>query len=225
MASGVILYESSGHVVIATNLFGQKSKNQKTGKAIQIWILVKAVNPIAAAMTGEDRRVCGDCEFAGPLGKRKCYVNLGKAPMNIWKAYQRGAYQFCTDYSAFAGRDVRFGAYGEPTLIPYKIVEAISQVAHYHFGYTHQWRNPIYSAYKRYLMASCNETNYAEANAAGWRAFVVSRKHVKNLIVCPASAERGHKLTCVECGLCSGTSRHARSVQIQPHGQYANLIQ
>ena len=224
--NSVVLYESAGHVVIATGI-KQKSINGKVGAgAIQIWILNRTVNPVSGVMTGADHAVCGDCPLRGSMRNRACYVNVARAPMNIWRAYQAGHYRHLdvNDYAGvFSGRFVRFGAYGEPVLIPFKLLEAIANCASGFTGYTHQWRNPFLSAYKRYLMASCSGADYEQAVSMGWRAFVVSEKQVNGLMVCPASKEfeaaRGRKLTCEQCGQCAGLSRTGRSVQIRPHGQ------
>lgn len=63
-----ILFEDAVRVVIATG-FTTKSKNVKTGNMIQIWILVKAENPIEASKSGNDSLVCGTCPLRGTLGK------------------------------------------------------------------------------------------------------------------------------------------------------------
>ena len=90
--NGYILFENDLIVVIATGLV-RPSDNAKTGGMVQIWILVKAENPVAASKSGADEAVCGDCPLRGVNGsERVCYVNLGQAPLGIWKAWERGAY-------------------------------------------------------------------------------------------------------------------------------------
>jgi hypothetical protein len=155
--------------------------------------------------------------------KRACYVRLEQAPLSIWKAYHNGRYRFLptSEYKAFfGGRKVRFGAYGEPVKIPFAIVSAIvAASAPGHTGYTHQWRNPAYQAYRAFFQASTTDRDDMDAIAMGWRTFCVSAVAIPGHIVCPASAERGHKVTCADCGLCGGlTARSARSVTIRPHG-------
>jgi len=229
-----ILFEDQQIVVIATGANGaRKSKNAKTGKMAQIWILVRSEDPIAAVRSGQDEVICFDCPLRGVLGKeRGCYLGayeLAHAPLSIWRAYRRGRYQTIKTAKQiselFADTAVRFGAYGEPIRIPFKTVKAITAVAKTWTGYTHQWRNPLYKAYRQYFMASCTAGDYEAAQAMGWRTFTVSGQHLDNQIVCPASKERGHKLSCEDCGLCSGLTRSkARSVQIKAHGagaQYA----
>jgi hypothetical protein len=125
---------------------------------------------------------------------------------------------------------VRFGSYGEPTLLPISLVSQIANAARGWTGYTHQWKRFGYDAYKRYFMASCTPADYEMAQSWGWRTFTVSRMPLAKQMSCPASeeftAKRGFKLTCAACGLCNGTSaaRGARSVVIKPHGAYANKV-
>lgn len=212
----MIVFEDSKIVAIATGLF-RKSENTKTGAAVQIWILTKALNPVEAAKTGLDRLVCGGCPMRPILGGG-CYVIISQAPLNVWRKWQRGGYE-PFDLSAFEGRFVRFGAYGEPVLIPIARLADIADVASGWTGYTHQWQKISNAVYSPYLMASCNEQNWRQAILAGWRPFIISRRHINGAIVCPASAERNYRLTCNSCRLCSGRNSHSsRAIQLAPHG-------
>lgn len=221
-----ILFEDDNFIVIATGAKGKASAshNGKTGKMVPIWILVKAHDPRTALLNGADSIVCFNCSLRGVLGKKRgCYVRLEQAPLSIWKAYHNGRYRFLpiADYpSFFGGRKVRFGAYGEPVKIPFAIVAEIVRVsAPGHTGYTHQWSNPAFQAYRAYFQASTTDKDDAQALAMGWRTFCVQPIATPGKIVCPASAERGKKLTCADCGLCGGLSaRSPRSVTIRPHG-------
>jgi len=220
----LIIHEAKDYVVIATGL-DKPSINRKTGDMIQTWILVKDEKPTEALKSGRDEIVCGDCSLRGINGKeRACYVNLGFAPNNVYRKYVSGGYGGF-DLDLFRDRFVRFGSYGEPTLIPFDLVEQIASVASGHTGYTHQWRNPKYQPYSQFFMASCDGTDYSNALEAGWRAFVVSDASIPQLVTCPASkefeAKWGHRRTCQQCGLCAGTSRPAKSIVIAPHGSGA----
>ena len=128
-SNGYLLHETQDIVVIATG-FKRKSDNPKTGDMIQIWILARDVNPVEAIKIGADEKVCFDCKHRGVAGKqRTCYVRIANAPLGVWKAYTRGMYRRLelADYErAFAGRKVRFGAYGDPVLIPVAMVAAIA---------------------------------------------------------------------------------------------------
>ena len=221
-----ILFEDEQFIVVATGAKGKASAshNGKTGKMVPIWILVKAHDPRTALLNGADSIVCFNCSLRGELGKKRgCYVRLEQAPLSIWKAYHAGRYRFLpvADYPKFfGGRKVRFGAYGEPVKIPFALVAEIVRVsAPGHTGYTHQWANPAFQAYKALFQASTTDRDDAQALALGWRTFCVQPVATPGKIVCPASAERGKKLTCADCGLCGGLSaRSPRSVTIRPHG-------
>ncbi len=221
--NGYVLHEDNQRVVIATG-FTLKSENAKTGDMIQVWILVKAENPIEALKSGADEAICGNCPLRGTLGKqRACYVNLGQAPLAVWRAWQRGSYPKLDTWNYhinFFGRAVRFGAYGDPVFIPFDIVANIAAWATKHTGYTHQWRNPVFSAYKQFVMASADSVDLArEAQRLGWRTFRVTpigqlEWDGTNEIVC-VNTTRG--FSCAECGLCNG-STGAKSIVIEAHG-------
>lgn len=127
MSNGFLLHEDSKRVVIATG-FAKASDNRKTGDMIQIWILVKACDPVEAIRTGLDRLICGNCVHRGDGtgGGRSCYVNAGQAPLGIWRAWKAGRYPVLQFMDGFTGRRVRFGAYGDPTWIPLSLALAIA---------------------------------------------------------------------------------------------------
>lgn len=222
--NSLIIYEDSVRAVIATGL-RRNSKNPKTGAMVQLWTIRRDMHPMQAIRTGADSAICGDCPLRRQAdGTRVCYVRIDTVA-SIYRAYTAGHYaraRFEDLASIFAGLPVRFGAYGEPIALPLAYIEAIASVASSWTGYTHQWRNPAFQAYKRFLMASTSAADYQDAIAAGWRTFTVSRKPLAGLMVCPASHEfeavRGYKLDCESCGRCAGQTVNSRSVQIQPHG-------
>jgi hypothetical protein len=236
--NGFILHETDDIVVIATG-FRRRSANPKTGDMIQVWILPRAVNPVEAVKTGADAAVCFDCKHRGIAGKgRTCYVRVANAPLGVWKAYARGMYSRLdiADYAqAFSGRKVRFGAYGEPVLIPVHIVAEIARVASGHTGYTHQWKQPVYAPYRAFVMASCDTPqDYLDAKSAGWRTFRVRTAEsplMPREIACPASEESGKRTTCADCKLCSGARANdpRKDISIIAHGsgakKFAQLIQ
>lgn len=221
-----MLHESDSVVVIATI----RSKNRKTGRMIQVWILNRNVSPIDAVKQGLDSVVCFDCAHRGVgFSGRTCYVNL-RSPQAIWKAYQRGRYpqlNFEQYSEVFGDRKVRFGAYGEPVLIPLGMMWEIISHSRGWTAYTHQWRRPEYAGYRAYLMASCDSAaDYELAHSMSWRTFRVRGKHEPLLpgeIGCPASDEMKHKTTCVRCGLCNGAriEETRKSIGIIVHGSGA----
>ncbi len=218
--NGRILFETAWIVAIATG-FKRRSANAKTGNMIQIWILNRNVHPVTAQRLGKDKVVCGDCPLR-PANGGGCYVNTGYAPAGIWKTYQAGRYPRLESTDLFAGRAVRFGAYGDPSKLPLALVQEIAGKAKRWTGYTHQWRNPLLAGFKSFLMASTDDVDaQIQATAAGWRTFRVAPKgsswRMSDEISCPASKEAGHKVTCEQCGLCNGAQKRVKNVVIQQH--------
>ena len=232
--NGYILHEASDIVVIATG-FTRKSANPKTGDMIQVWILARHVNPVRAIKIGADEKVCFDCKHRGVKGKqRTCYVRVANAPLGVWKAYRRGLYPYLPveRYAEMferrtVRRKIRFGAYGEPILIPVEKMAELTRVSDGWTGYTHQWRNEAYAPYKAFIMASCDSaSDYADAKLAGWRTFRVRGADAPMLpseISCPASEEAGKRTTCEQCKLCSGARANDRrkDISIIVHGSGA----
>lgn len=216
--SGYLLHSGTvaGHryVVIAT----LETSNRKTGDMVQVWFLLVDLSPVQAVAIGLDAAtICKACPFASGNG---CYVNVGQAPLSIWKAYHRGAYPelFPANYAEiFGGRKIRFGAYGNPTLLPLSIVKALSSLSNGWTGYFHDWStNPLAREYSRYFMASTEtETSRQAAQAAGFRTFHVSPVQPAGSLECLSDAKG---LTCAQCKLCAGTSKNKPSVWINPHG-------
>jgi len=224
-------------VAVATNL-RRASKNPKTGNAVQVWILARDPHPVDAMHWGADAAVCGDCQlrgrvaytrnrrgrFTGVQFHRACYVNP-MSVISVWRKYQRGATPYVNLdewQDLVAGRVVRLGAYGDPAALPLEVVEGLVKPATRHTGYTHQWKtcNP---AFQRTLMASVDtHAERQDAAALGWRTFRIKTTEVvvKGEIACPASAEAGHRTTCVNCTLCDGARPADRraNIAILPHG-------
>jgi hypothetical protein len=227
---GFVLFEDPRIVVIAT----LETTNEKTGDMVQIWILSRAVNPVDAVRNGSDADVCLDCKHRGMGAKdRTCYVKVFQAPYAIWHAYQRGRYAFLSieGYAvAFGDRKIRFGAYGEPVLIPLAIVAELSRVSRGRTGYTHQFANPAYQAYRAFIMASVDTpAEFVAAKALGWRTFRIRAEGTELFpreIVCPASDEAGKRTQCERCLLCSGTydGDPRKDIAIFPHGSGAKKI-
>ena len=204
-------------MIIATG-FSSPSDNRKTGDMIQIWILVKSVSPTEAIRTGLDRLICGSCVHRGngDGSGRSCYVNAGQAPLGIWRAWQAGKYPTLQFMDCFAGRKVRFGAYGDPTHIPLSLALAIAGVSSGHTGYTHQWRKPSLQGWRQILMASVDTTaELVIARSMGWSTFRVGSEASVGESLC-ASERVG--TPCAECLLCAGSRGGLESVHIPPHG-------
>lgn len=207
-------------VAIATG-YNRPSKNTKTGAMVQVWILREDIHPVGAVMEGHDKSICGSCRHRGPLGKRSCYVNVGKAPSNVWKSYQKGRYETCPDLTVFgADKLLRLGAYGDPGAVPIKIWRDLTARSKGWTGYTHLWQSKPHL--KSMCMASVDTPNeHITATLKGWRTFRVTSdmRTLNNEIMCPASKEAGMRTTCQMCKLCNGQKNDGRkSIMIMVHG-------
>ena len=204
------------------------STNRKTGNMVQIWILDNRMHPVESRRGGFDAsNQCQGCPLASGNG---CYVNTNPLSAiyrkhkgdNPYPLLEMGTPEWA---SFFEGQAVRFGAYGNPSLIPLSMVESIAGFARKWTGYFHDWdvmEAELAKAYGKYFMASCESTNWAEAHRMGLRTFttVPADTHgTKDIgMECLADAKG---MTCVECGLCDGTNRRQGKlphVWIKVHG-------
>lgn len=233
--NGMILWQGNSRIdgaPIVAILIGLNadSTNRKTGAMLQTYIVRADVAPTDAIATGADASICGTCAHRGDgTGKgRTCYVNVGQGAQSVWKAYKRGIYPMATDAqarNAGARRVVRLGTYGDPAAVPVSVWDNLVADAVAHTGYTHAWRG-IGAGYSHLLMASADSVrDMRDAHASGWRTFrVVTHTNTVQRFrrlesVCPASAEAGYKLTCIDCKACDGNATNRRaSVVIQAHG-------
>lgn len=219
MSNGFIIHEDSVRVVIATG-FSKASDNRKTGDMIQIWILCKAVDPVEAIKQGLDRLICGNCRHRGDgTGSgRSCYVNAGQAPLGIWRAWKSGSYLPLPSVSVFAGRKVRFGAYGDPTWLPLPLAFAIAGVSSGWTGYTHQWRKPSLQGWKTLLMASVDTTaELLIARSMGWSTFRVTPDTDHHTVETLCASDRVGT-PCADCLACAGSRGGIRAIHIPAHG-------
>lgn len=221
-------------IVVATGLAAD-SRNAKTGAMIQTWILRADISPTDAVHTGQDASICGGCPHRGIIENgrnvnRSCYVLEFQAPASIYRSAARGNVPTVDSPAAIAelGRDrnVRLGSYGDPAAVPAYMWRALTRYARMHAGYTHQCRSGAHNHLRDLVMASCDsERDRTDAAARGWRTFRVRARDAAIMpreAVCPASAEAGHKITCADCGACSGvTGRRTSGITIIAHGSSA----
>jgi hypothetical protein len=171
-----------------------------------------------------DGAVCFDCPFAVSAGAKlsACYTHkmnqysgflssvrsIGKGLQ--WDEIPEFSAEIANKITELSkGKYVRFGTYGEPSLIPLDLVSSICLVAKNWTGYTHQWGKK--SEYSPFFMASCHSEGQAKyAESKGWRSFIAAKEAIEGTVNCPASAEAGFKSTCSKCGLCSGTNGKGR---------------
>lgn len=220
--NGFVLHEDAHRVIIATG-FASPSDNRKTGDMVQIWILVRSMDPVQAIKEGLDRLICGNCRHRGDgTGKeRSCYVNPGQAPLGIWRAWKAGKYPTLQFMDGFAGRKVRFGAYGDPTHMPLSLALAIAGVSSGWTGYTHQWRKPSLQGWRQLLMASVDTTaELLIARSMGWSTFRVSPDHDHHTMETLCASDRVGT-PCADCLVCAGSRSGQRAVFIPAHGKGA----
>ncbi len=202
-------------------IVGARTSNPKTGPMAQTWILGRDQDPVSAVKEGHDSAICGNCWHRGGDGrKRTCYVNVGQAPLGIWRARESAVRE---DPAAvglrLAGKAIRLGAYGDPAAVPTQVWRDLTAHVEVSTGYTHQWRT-CDPDLRQLCMASVESIEEAaEAHAMGWRTFRVRRPegHLTGGEISCVN-ETHPDITCVECGLCQGQSRPAANIVIEAHG-------
>lgn len=215
--TGMILHESNNIVIIITF----KSGNIKTGDMAQIWIMRSDIDPVEAIKQNIDDIICFECIHRL---NRTCYINPGQAPLKVYEAYKKGLYE-PLDLDRLAHelryKTVRFGAYGEPVLIPLDIVKHIIKNSMSYTGYTQQWNNPKYKEYRTIFMASIeSDKQLKQTKKLGIRSYRVTNNEndiKSNEIICP-NVTKG--ITCNLCTLCDNQGKHknAKSIVVPVHG-------
>lgn len=180
----------------------------------------------------KDSKTCMDCPMSYNQNNGKsggCYTHKGKQLMGLKSMLKRISKLKITEFNqsefnAWVKRIrvtahlVRFGTYGEPTTLPVSIIRILATLGEKTTGYTHQWRtaNPEYSNYFMSSTHSIEETE--QAQAAGYRSFILIKTKTSKATVCPASKEASRRLTCSECGLCNGnSSSFKKDIYINKH--------
>lgn len=204
-----------------------KSSNRKTGNMAQVYILCENINPVEAVQTGKDVTICGNCPHRKQQdGTRSCYVNVGQGPNSVWKAYKRGVYRelsYLKMSQILKDKRIRWGAYGDPSVIDPGIVITLNKYAQGHTGYTHQWRNEFAQVFKGIFQASCDGfQDYLDATAHGWKTFTVVHKNatIHYAKQCPATVENS-VAQCATCKLCDGARV---DVFVHAHGSGSKYV-
>jgi hypothetical protein len=220
---GVSLLDGKTPIVCIAVGTRTKSSNRKTGAMVQTYILRADMFPMEAVSTCADGGICGGCiHRKQPNGRRTCYVNIGQGPTVVYKTFLAGGYPEVTPEVAaelVAGKFVRLGTYGDPAAVPVAVWQNLVSTAGGYTGYTHQWRSVKFSALGKLCQASCETAaDVAKAHARGFsgtfRVLPVLSDVPAAALHCPASAERGKAVQCVECRACNGT----QDVVIHAHG-------
>jgi hypothetical protein len=180
-------------VVVIANRITQASANGKTGNMVQTFIIRSDVAPTIALKSGQDASVCGDCMHR-PAKGGTCYVNVGRSVRSVYEAFTKGRYaRPGVDFDRalipqlFTGLAFRCGTYGDPTAAPFQVWRAATLRVRAITGYTHQWRQARFAAFKAICMASADsESDMDEAHAMGWRTFRV--RHALDHVWARASA-------------------------------------
>lgn len=249
---GLVLYEGPSMfdgdysiAVVATGLPGRESKNAKTGKMVQIWIIPVDGGILPAIATGTDAAVCGACPLRpsvtrGRRGVPRCYVNAGRAPNGVSRAYHAGAYTLTSpelESRWLSGQRLRFGAWGDPAAAPASLWHRLADLPGVRWaGYTHGHliAPSLVSDLRQLVMLSADSASIArEYQERGWRTFRVRSSSSDPLlpgeIACPASAEAGARIQCDRCLLCDGAARldirRLPSIAIIDHGPGAPRVQ
>lgn len=232
--NGVVLYEGksllSDQRIVAIATF--KSSNEKTGDMVQVWILPADLDPLQAIQTNDNSGACGRCALqgtadeSGKMHNRVCYVNVGQAPLGIWRAWQSGSYpQFDKrlDEWLLKDREIRIGAYGDPAALPVSLVRYLATVGRSWTGYSHQllWiRRDRADALSELLMCSThNKAQLAEARRRGYRSFhaiPAGAPAPADSVECPFYTAN---VQCRDCQLCQGTSKQAKDVYVIAHAK------
>lgn len=187
-----------------------------------------------AGFLERDTANCLDCPFSRHAGNGGCYTHKLQQASGLLEM-TRAVVRTHPDWTgiplipalppadlidAASDRYIRWGTYGEPSLIPVKWVEILSAVAGSYTGYTHQWMKDWAQEYRRFFMASVHSLfEDTIATDMGWRSFIATKeKHDRTIVHCPASKESNYKTSCEVCALCSGTEgKGTKSVAINEH--------
>lgn len=202
----------------------KKSENAKTGDMHQIGFLHSDMIPTECIKQNADVEICKGCHLRGAM----CYVN----PVTLNQKWRKFA-PMPVD-KPIVNKPIRFGEYGNPSLLPLNMIRDLVNAARKvgrvtHTGYFHDWlENPKRRQYGKYFMASVDEPTahakgmsvdqlYAKAKSYGLRTFRILKpgdcKH-QNEIECPYP-----RVQCKDCGLCSGTQHNSqKDIVVQLHG-------
>lgn len=176
-----------------------------------------------------DSTNCLDCPFSGNSGNGGCYTHKFNQYVGFLSMLRSISASELTPLTAdkvgrciemSEGTYVRFGTYGEPSLIPFGLVNEMALVASSYTGYTHQWQKDWAAPYGARFMASSHTQDDADyAKQLGFRSFIATDNgDTVNGVQCPASKEANYKSNCASCGLCSGSlGKGRKDVKILVH--------
>jgi len=241
---GLVLYKGASKLNPAQNIvviMTLNSANRKTGNMAQTWIINQDVSPVEALKTKQTDAICGSCPLQQSNGGA-CYVNVGQAPLSVWKSWRAGKYVESLIDNEFAENEllkvllrhkaVRFGAYGDPAAAPTAVWAVLAKCAKGYTGYTHQINRPgVDRSIAKYCMvsvATAKQTQEFHAlaksgqdhevyKARTFRVITEGAPLLPNEIVCPSS----EGIECRDCLLCDGKGAQPNIV-IEVHGKGSN---
>jgi len=175
-----------------------------------------------------DSSNCMDCPYSGNQGEGGCYThkfNQYVGFLSMLRSIKASdltpldAEKFLDAVSMCKDSYVRFGTYGEPSLLNFSLVKNMAHVSKSWTGYTHQWNKVWALPYSKYFMASThNKEETYKAKQKNYRSFIASTTGTEEAVTCPASAEAGFKSNCASCGLCSGVlGKGKKDIKILEH--------
>lgn len=175
-----------------------------------------------------DESNCLDCPYSGNAGNSGCYTHKFMQYTGFLSMLRSIKASEVTPLTSqkediiekmCTGSYVRFGSYGEPSLVPLYLIKRMAEVSSAWTGYTHQYAKPWAKDYGQYFMASVHSQFEAfEAMNKSYRSFISTQKGDESAVSCPASKEAGFKTNCASCGLCSGMlGRGNTNIKILEH--------
>ena len=161
-----------------------------------------------------DEANCLDCPYSGNAGNGGCYTHKFMQYtgfLSLLRSIKTSQVTPLTSQKEdiiekmCTGSYVRFGTYGEPSLVPLYLIKRMAAASSAWTGYTHQYAKPWAKDYNQFFMASVhNETEATAASDLAYRSFIATNSGDEKAVTCPASKESNYKSNCARCGLCSG---------------------
>ena len=224
---GPSAYDGRPIYLAITNLV-RDSVNRKTGPTAYAWIMSAEAEPHTAAKAGDDRSCCGDCvrrpangEYLKANGMKACYVVKHEAPLSIHRSLKDATpvgLERAKRALEHSGKILRWGAYGDPAMLPIELGRELSSAAQDHVGYSNQWHLAFAQPWQSLLMASVSSFEaMLQAQAMGWHTFRADKLGsaiANHETICPAYDTK-NAVQCVSCKLCN--PKRGRDVVIVEH--------
>tara|TARA_R110000824_G_scaffold30179_1_gene99533 strand:+ start:2210 stop:3070 length:861 start_codon:yes stop_codon:yes gene_type:complete len=236
--NGVILYEgpSTGNgalIVVIATATDRPTENVKTSDMVQVWIVLQAMSPQEAWHQGLDAgsNCPTECMHRSPAsgGLGSCYLELYRAPRAVWQAWKDGSYPYLPEQDRdafFTGAVVRFGAYGDPGMVPATVWD-FRHVLKGYTGYTARW-SALDSSWQWLTASVPTLPDSLRARSKGWRPFRAKAEgspDMKDERPCPAVGDSPVPCAiCLQCdGSEKGSKRPGRTIEV--HGALAKKFQ